>query len=340
MKKETRTTRMKMLHIIWAINLTKTLRKIKVILLEKENPNASFVKGLDIKQQYAGSTQLTKEKKNNQGNSIKTIPKQTFSKNKQYTSRASLIGENHNQETAMNLSSPEFNNKCKWILDSGATSHMSTYINLMDDLQDESRKITFPDDRFIKSNGIGTVEIYKDDNHLLTLKEVLYVPELNNSLISPDEDKNVYNLRPTTEQGFYYESSLSDEDTSQDDTTSDPTYHPVDSVIKDDSLPIIPTKLEETIYMSQPKGFEYQEEHLKPPDLISRLIPALDIAVWISIVSLSTCESNVEPVNGKMAKSLKLPLKDIALSATQEYFVPGQNFVESFDFMLSKALEF
>ncbi|UYV67654.1 hypothetical protein LAZ67_5001499 [Cordylochernes scorpioides] len=81
----------------------------------------------------------------------------------------------------MNLSSPEFNNKCKWILDSGATSHMSTDINLMDDLQDDSRKITLPDDRFIKSNGIGTVEIYQDDNHLLTLKEVLYVPELNST---------------------------------------------------------------------------------------------------------------------------------------------------------------
>ncbi|UYV66742.1 hypothetical protein LAZ67_4002742 [Cordylochernes scorpioides] len=391
---------------------------------------------------------VNKSKENNQGNSIQTIPKQTFSKNKQYTSRASLIGENHNQETAMNLSSPEFSNKCKWILDSGATSHMSKDINLMDDLQDDSRKITLPDDRFIKSNGIGTVEIYQDDNHLLTLKEVLYVPELNNNLISftrlpfneidskqstkpldlihmdligpfqhesigraiyvlnivddfsrkilpkflkskletfaklkefidiienikgtkikrirsdnggkftnrqlssyliekgiehqfttfyspsqngiveranrsliegtralliesqlppkfwaeamntysyiknrtphkrndkttpeelftgkkptikhlkvfgcraeywipkfkrykfekitksestsdePDEDKNVYNLRPTPQQGFYYESSLSDEDTSQDDTTSDPTYHPGDSVMK------------------------------------------------------------------------------------------------------------
>ncbi|UYV80793.1 K02A2.6-like [Cordylochernes scorpioides] len=127
---------------------------------------------------------VNKRKENNQGNSIQTIPKQTFSKNKQYPTRASLIGENHNQETAMNLSSPEFINKCKWILDSGATSHMSTDINLMDDLQDYSRKITLPDDRFIKSNGIGTVEIYKDDNHLLTLKEVLYVPELNNNLIS------------------------------------------------------------------------------------------------------------------------------------------------------------
>ncbi|UYV70112.1 hypothetical protein LAZ67_7001835 [Cordylochernes scorpioides] len=98
--------------------------------------------------------------------------------------KASLIGENHNQETAMNLSFPEFNNKCKWILDSGATSHMSKDINLMDDIQDDSRKITLPDDRFIKSKGIGTVEIYQDDNHLLTLKEVLYVPELNNNLIS------------------------------------------------------------------------------------------------------------------------------------------------------------
>ncbi|UYV63822.1 K02A2.6-like [Cordylochernes scorpioides] len=132
----------------------KTFKKIQVILIEKENPNASFVKSLDIKQQYAGSAQ------------------------------ASLIGENHNQETAMNLSSPEFNNKCKWILDSGATSHMSTDINLLDDFQDDSRKITLLDDRFIKSNGIGTVEIYKDDNHLLTLKEVLYVPELNSNLIS------------------------------------------------------------------------------------------------------------------------------------------------------------
>ncbi|UYV74853.1 hypothetical protein LAZ67_12001333 [Cordylochernes scorpioides] len=200
----------------------------------------------------------------------------------------------------MNLSSPEFSNKCKWILDSGATSHMSKDINLMDDLQDDSRKITLPDDRFVKSKGIDTVEIYQDDNHLLTLKEVLYVPELNNNLIShesigraiyvlnivddfsrkifpkflkskletfaklkefielienikesisnePDEDKNVYNLRPTPEQGFYYESSLSDEDTSQDDTTSDPTYHPGDSVMKVDSLPIIPTNYEEAI---------------------------------------------------------------------------------------------
>ncbi|UYV70438.1 K02A2.6-like [Cordylochernes scorpioides] len=129
---------------------------------------------------------VNKRKENNQGNSIQTIPKQTFSKYKQYPSRASLRGKNHNQETAMNLhiSSPDFNNKCKWILDSGATSHMSTDINLIDDLQDDSRKITLPDDRFIKSNGSGTVETYQDDNHLLTLKEVLYVPELNSNLIS------------------------------------------------------------------------------------------------------------------------------------------------------------
>ncbi|UYV83393.1 hypothetical protein LAZ67_23000861 [Cordylochernes scorpioides] len=86
------------------------------------------------------------------------------------------------------------------------------------------------------------------------------VPESTSN--EPDEDKNVYNLRPTPEQGIYYESSLSDEDTSQDDTSSDPTYHPVDSVIKVDSLPILPTKLKETIFMSQPKGFEYQEEGL------------------------------------------------------------------------------
>ncbi|UYV77167.1 hypothetical protein LAZ67_14003477 [Cordylochernes scorpioides] len=61
---------------------------------------------------------------------------------------------------------------------------MSTDINLMDDLQDDSRKITLPDDRFIKSNGIGTVEIYKDDNNILILKEVLYLPEPNSNLIS------------------------------------------------------------------------------------------------------------------------------------------------------------
>ncbi|UYV61250.1 hypothetical protein LAZ67_1004107 [Cordylochernes scorpioides] len=71
------------------------------------------------------------------------------------------------------------------------------------------------------------------------------VPESTSN--EPDEDKNVYNLRPTPEQGFYYEPPLSDEDTSQDDTTSDPTYHPVDSVMKVDSLPIIPTNYEETI---------------------------------------------------------------------------------------------
>ncbi|UYV83420.1 hypothetical protein LAZ67_23000956 [Cordylochernes scorpioides] len=65
---------------------------------------------------------------------------------------------------------------------------MSKDINLMNDLQDDSRKITLPDDRLIKSNGIGTVEIYQDDNHLLTLKEVLYVPELNNNLISVREE--------------------------------------------------------------------------------------------------------------------------------------------------------
>ncbi|UYV83386.1 hypothetical protein LAZ67_23000842 [Cordylochernes scorpioides] len=70
------------------------------------------------------------------------------------------------------------------------------------------------------------------------------VERANRSLI---EDKNVYNLRPTPEQGFYYESSLSDEDTSQDDTTSDSTYHPADSVMKVDSLPIIPTNYEEAI---------------------------------------------------------------------------------------------
>ncbi|UYV84150.1 K02A2.6-like [Cordylochernes scorpioides] len=92
-------------------------------------------------------TQLRKE--NNQGNPIQTIPKQTFSKNKQYPTRPSLTGENHNQETAMNLSSPEFNNKCKWILDSGATSHMSTDINGA---------------RIIDNNGSSIITAKREDN--------------------------------------------------------------------------------------------------------------------------------------------------------------------------------
>ncbi|UYV73413.1 hypothetical protein LAZ67_10003098 [Cordylochernes scorpioides] len=295
----------------------KTLRKIQVILIEKENPNASFVKSLDIKQHCSpinnlepcitciqskftrlpfkkiDSKQSTKPldllhmdligpfQHESIGRAIyvlnivddfsrKIFPKflrsksETFAKLKEFIELIENIKEAMNTYSYIKNRTPHKRND-KTTPEELFTRKKPTIKHLkvfgcraeywipkikrykFEKITKSSIFVGYSNKR--KAFRICDPKIYE----ITETRDASFIEKekgaelLNSTSSEPDKDKNVYNLRPTPEQGFYYESSLSDEDTSQDDTTSDPTYHPADSVMKVDSLPIIPTNYEEAI---------------------------------------------------------------------------------------------
>ncbi|UYV67408.1 hypothetical protein LAZ67_5000482 [Cordylochernes scorpioides] len=70
-----------------------------------------------------------------------------------------------------------------WILDSGATCHMTSSLEQMKDIQPDERKIVLADGSYTKSNYIGNVKL-NGVNHFLILNNVLHVPSLTDNLIS------------------------------------------------------------------------------------------------------------------------------------------------------------
>ncbi|UYV79137.1 hypothetical protein LAZ67_17001217, partial [Cordylochernes scorpioides] len=72
----------------------------------------------------------------------------------------------------------------QWILDSGASSHMTFHLDHLKNIQAMNKKITLADDSYITSESIGDVEIKNSDEESIILKDVLYVPKLSDNLIS------------------------------------------------------------------------------------------------------------------------------------------------------------
>ena len=76
-----------------------------------------------------------------------------------------------------------------WLLDSGATHHMSSQRELFTDFKTHKVSISIANGRTIKATGIGKIWITvwngKGDGTPICLQEVLYVPELGaNNLVS------------------------------------------------------------------------------------------------------------------------------------------------------------
>lgn len=70
-----------------------------------------------------------------------------------------------------------------WIFDSGATSHMCSDKTLFTSLRQHEENIEVAGENFMKSSGLGEVKIttsYSD----ITLKDVLYVPEMRGNFVS------------------------------------------------------------------------------------------------------------------------------------------------------------
>ncbi len=88
------------------------------------------------------------------------------------------------------VTSRDQSNELSWIVDSGATSHMTCLRELLGDYQefDTPEKVSLGDGRTLNALGKGTakvtVQLRKQETSSVILKEVLFVPKLRCSLLS------------------------------------------------------------------------------------------------------------------------------------------------------------
>lgn len=75
-------------------------------------------------------------------------------------------------------------NNCNWILDSGASSHMCCEKNLFSSLNQRTQKVYMASGDNINAEGIGHVTLRSNNNINITLRNVLYVPQLSSNFLS------------------------------------------------------------------------------------------------------------------------------------------------------------
>ncbi|UYV76832.1 hypothetical protein LAZ67_14002132 [Cordylochernes scorpioides] len=86
-------------------------------------------------------------------------------------------GNSHNEKAANCLiAKNQDKSEQEWIIDSGATSHITSCFELLKDSENKERKIILADDTQIESKAIGNVKIKTKEENLLILKDVLFVP--------------------------------------------------------------------------------------------------------------------------------------------------------------------
>ncbi|UYV82299.1 hypothetical protein LAZ67_21001652 [Cordylochernes scorpioides] len=94
-------------------------------------------------------------------------------------------GNSHNEKAANCLiAKNQEKSEQEWIIDSGATSHMTSCFELLKDSENKERKIILADDTQIESKAIGNVKIKTKEENLLILKDVLFVPQIKGNLLS------------------------------------------------------------------------------------------------------------------------------------------------------------
>ena len=112
-------------------------------------------------------------------------------RSKKYQNHKANKADGNHGDYGLNANASSLNCEHKsgeWIIDSGATCHMSNNKNnfVRLELLEES-KITIGDGKLLKAEGRGEVKlemILKGGNRTCTLRDVLYVPELAYSLLS------------------------------------------------------------------------------------------------------------------------------------------------------------
>ena len=93
-----------------------------------------------------------------------------------------------------NLHSPK---RAIWVLDSGATSHMTSNPGLYTELQEKTGYVRIGDSSRIKVEGIGDVKLgcTSSSGYVVTLRDCLYVLELG--------DGSLVSIRKCQKNGFY-----------------------------------------------------------------------------------------------------------------------------------------
>jgi hypothetical protein len=102
------------------------------------------------------------------------------------THNAAAVVERTACATLRLAGSPGTHNDAHWIADSGATSHMSTQRHWFKTLKPHVVPICVANDAIVYSEGIGSIVMEPTDDSLglLLLSSVLYVPALQNNLLS------------------------------------------------------------------------------------------------------------------------------------------------------------
>ncbi|UYV66781.1 K02A2.6-like, partial [Cordylochernes scorpioides] len=93
-------------------------------------------------------------------------------------------GKSHNEKAANCLiAKNQEKSEKEWIIDSGATSHMTSCFELLKNSENKENKIILADDTQIESKAIGNVIIKTKEENLLILKDVLFVPQIKGNLL-------------------------------------------------------------------------------------------------------------------------------------------------------------
>ncbi|UYV68059.1 hypothetical protein LAZ67_5002935 [Cordylochernes scorpioides] len=94
-------------------------------------------------------------------------------------------GNSHNEKAANCLiAKNQEKSEQEWIIDCGATSHMTSCFELLKNSENKERKIILADETQIESKAIGNVKIKTKEENLLILKDVLFVPQIKGNLLS------------------------------------------------------------------------------------------------------------------------------------------------------------
>jgi len=98
-----------------------------------------------------------------------------------------VYDEVHVSATQTNEKNKDNFQSCEWLLDSGATSHMTGSKVMFDRLEKDVRSISLADKKGKKliSDGRGEIVVKQDSNDgKIRLKNVLCVPDINMNLLS------------------------------------------------------------------------------------------------------------------------------------------------------------
>ena len=133
------------------------------------------------------------------------VVKQPLNKEKEYV----CIENNRSKQrvctvSEVNFTSGELDERSKWFLDSGASTHVCNSYSMFDQITTEKSSITVGDDREVAVTGRGTIKLKVKANektNILTLHDVAFVPDLGVNLVSAGR-LECQGLKIVTENGM------------------------------------------------------------------------------------------------------------------------------------------